>query len=144
MGRKGRNRGGTTPVDVEAGAFAQTARHPNNIEEARQHQAAPAKEETAVKTDEQDEDQGKGEQKAAPAKEPRQKAGLFTRAKAAITTGFCEHCQAPNVEDPKNTHECARCRTKPLPHILKHQEEKRRQAAKDKAEEQAASRKKKG
>lgn len=129
MGRKEK-----TPTDREAGALAQTARHPHNIEEARGHEA-PAEEAATVQTEEKDEDRGGNGQAGgtAPSTGPGEKAGIFTRIGAALTTGFCETCQRPNVEDPKNVHECARCRSKVLPHVLKHQKEKLQKKAADEA-----------
>lgn len=85
-------------------------------------------------TDEQDGPQ-------TEAREPRQKAGIFTRIKAAVTTGFCETCQKPAIPDAKDLHECARCRSKPLPHVLRHQEKKLAEKAREDAAALAAKKK---
>lgn len=65
------------------------------------------------------------EEETETAAEPTpERAGILTRVAAALTTGFCEKCQKSAIEDAKGLHECARCRSTPLPHVAKRQKEK--------------------
>lgn len=70
-------------TDVEAGALAQTARHPANLEETQQADANPAETEADVR-------------EMGEVRDP---------------VRFCLKCQRPALPDPRGTHHCARCRS---------------------------------